>query len=55
MTRIHSSASPTQFHSPSRVWRSVAAVLFSLLLAPTAAFADEPANHAAPAATAAAP
>ncbi|WP_273819932.1 MULTISPECIES: tonB-system energizer ExbB [Pseudomonas] len=55
MTRIHSSASPTQFHSPSRVWRSVAAVLFSLLLAPTAAFADEPTNHAAPAATAAAP
>ncbi|QXI28428.1 tonB-system energizer ExbB [Pseudomonas vanderleydeniana] len=55
MTRIHSSASPTQSHSPSRAWRSVAAVLLSLLLAPTAAFADEPANHTVPAATAAAP
>ncbi|SEH86470.1 tonB-system energizer ExbB [Pseudomonas asplenii] len=52
MTRNHSSASPTQPHRPSRAWRSLAAVLFSLLLAPTAAFADEPANHAAPAATA---
>ncbi|WP_313430411.1 tonB-system energizer ExbB [Pseudomonas sp.] len=43
MTRIQLSASPT----PSRAWRAIAALLFSLVLAPVA-MADEPA--AAPAA-----
>ncbi|MFZ4966607.1 tonB-system energizer ExbB [Pseudomonas gingeri] len=52
MTRNPISASPTQSHRPSRAWRSIAALLFSLLLAPTAAFADEPTNHTAPAAAA---
>ncbi|NWE40715.1 tonB-system energizer ExbB [Pseudomonas yamanorum] len=48
MTRNTSPASPTKPHSPSRAWRAIAAVLFSVLLAPTAAFAD----NTAPAATA---
>ncbi len=43
MTRIHSSASPTK---AARAWRGIAAVLFSLVLAP-AAFADEPVAPAA--------
>ena len=54
MTRNHSTASPTQLLSPSRVWRGVAALMFSLMLAPVAAYADEPAAPAAPAATEAA-
>ena len=52
MTRITSPASPTKPHSPSRAWRAIAAVLFSVLLAPTAAFADNTAPAAPPAATA---
>ena len=64
MTRNTTPASPTKLHSPSRAWRAIAALLFSVLLAPTAAFADAtapatpaPAEHntAAPAAPAAAP
>ena len=54
MTRNHSTASPTQLLSPSRVWRGVVALMFSLMLAPVAAYADEPAVPAAPAATEAA-
>ncbi|KTC10157.1 biopolymer transporter ExbB [Pseudomonas marginalis ICMP 9505] len=50
MTRHTNPASPTKLHSPSRAWRAIAAMLFSVLLAPTAAFADA----AAPAAPAAA-
>ncbi|MCU1749377.1 tonB-system energizer ExbB [Pseudomonas sp. 6D_7.1_Bac1] len=53
MTRNPLSASPTTLARPSRALSAVAALLFSLLLAPTAAFADEP--TAAPTATAAAP
>ena len=46
MTRIQPSASPTL----SRAWRAIAALMFSLVLAP-AAMADEPAaQHATPAA-----
>ncbi|WP_026077862.1 tonB-system energizer ExbB [Pseudomonas sp. PAMC 26793] len=52
MTRNTSPASPTKPHSPSRAWRAIAAVLFSVLLAPTAAFADNTAPAAPPAATA---
>ncbi|GLH33578.1 MULTISPECIES: tonB-system energizer ExbB [Pseudomonas] len=49
MTRTHTSASPT----PSRAWRAIAALLFSLVLAP-AAMADEPnTNVSAPAAASA--
>ncbi|MFJ4444582.1 tonB-system energizer ExbB [Pseudomonas sp. NPDC089422] len=49
MTRTQPSASPT----PSRAWRAIAALMFSLVLAPVA-MADEPnANTAAPAAAAA--
>jgi biopolymer transport protein ExbB len=49
MTRTQPSASPT----PSRAWRAVAALMFSLVLAPVA-MADEPnANAATPAAAAA--
>ncbi|WP_202210173.1 tonB-system energizer ExbB [Pseudomonas paraversuta] len=56
MTRNHSTASPTQFLSPARLWRGLAALMFSLLLAPGAVFADEPAAPAAqPAIEAAAP
>ncbi|KRP50905.1 tonB-system energizer ExbB [Pseudomonas poae] len=40
MTRITTPASPTKPHSPSRAWRAIAALLFSVMLAPTAAFAD---------------
>ncbi|NVZ19100.1 tonB-system energizer ExbB [Pseudomonas costantinii] len=40
MTRNTNPASPTKLHSPSRAWRAIAAMLFSVLLAPTAAFAD---------------
>ncbi len=64
MTRNTNPASPTKPHSPSRAWRAIAAMLFSILLAPTAAFADATApaapaaaeqNAATPAAPAAAP
>ncbi|KMM84863.1 biopolymer transport protein ExbB [Pseudomonas taetrolens] len=56
MTCNHPTASPTQLFSPKRVWRGVAALMFSLLLAPAASFADEPATPAAqPATVAAAP
>ncbi|MGE8390625.1 MAG: tonB-system energizer ExbB, partial [Pseudomonas sp.] len=49
MTRTQPSASPT----PSRAWRAIAALMFSLVLAPVA-MADEPnANAATPAAAAA--
>ncbi|MHC8384682.1 tonB-system energizer ExbB [Pseudomonas sp. LB3P14] len=64
MTRNHFPASPTK---RPRAWGAVAALLLSLMLAPTAAFADAqapaaptataaqaPANHAAPAVTPAA-
>ena len=54
MTRNHPTASPTQPSSPTRVWRGVAALMFSLMLAPVAAFADEPATPAVHAATEAA-
>lgn len=50
MTRNTNPASPTKPHSPSRAWRAIAALLFSVMLAPTAAFADATAP-AAPAAT----
>lgn len=50
MTRNTTPASPTKPHSPSRAWRAIAALLFSVLLAPTAAFADATAPAAAPAA-----
>ena len=49
MTRTQPSASPTT----SRAWRAIAALTFSLVLAP-AALADEPANQAATAPAAAA-
>ena len=52
MTRNKFPASPTKPHSPSRAWRAIAAVLFSVLLAPTAAFADNTAPAAPPAASA---
>ncbi|MFJ2409747.1 tonB-system energizer ExbB [Pseudomonas sp. NPDC087814] len=52
MTRNTSPASPTKPHSPSRAWRAIAAVLFSVLLTPTAAFADNTAPAAPPAASA---
>ena len=64
MTRNTTPASPTKLHSPSRAWRAIAALLFSVLLAPTAAFADATApaapaaaeqNAATPTAPAAAP
>lgn len=64
MTRNTTPASPTKLHSPSRAWRAIAAMLFSVLLAPTAAFADATApatpaaaehNAATPTAPAAAP
>ena len=54
MTRNHPTASPTQPLSPTRVWRGVAALMFSLMLAPVAAFADEPAAAAVRAGTEAA-
>ncbi|MCP1513578.1 MULTISPECIES: tonB-system energizer ExbB [Pseudomonas] len=57
MTRNTTPASPTKPHSPSRAWRAIAAVLFSVLLAPTAAFADAtaPATPTAAEQSAAAP
>ncbi|WP_339540220.1 tonB-system energizer ExbB [Pseudomonas sp. RA_5y_Pfl1_P24] len=57
MTRNTTPASPTKLHSPSRAWRAIAALLFSVLLAPTAALADAtaPATPPAAAAPAAAP
>ena len=64
MTRNTNPASPTKPHSPSRAWRAIAALLFSVMLAPTAAFADATApaapaaaehNAATPAAPGAAP
>ncbi|MFC6336129.1 tonB-system energizer ExbB [Pseudomonas sp. CCM 7891] len=55
MTRNKLPASPTKPHSPSRVWRAIAALLFSVLLAPTAALADNTAPATQPAATAPAP
>lgn len=55
MTRNPLSASPTTLARPTRALSAVAALLFSLLLAPTAAFADEPATATAPAATASVP
>ncbi|MCU1727241.1 tonB-system energizer ExbB [Pseudomonas sp. 7P_10.2_Bac1] len=54
MTRNQPSASPTQLSSPSRLWRGLAALMFSLMLAPAAAFADEPATPAVHSATEAA-
>ncbi|EZI25494.1 tonB-system energizer ExbB [Pseudomonas extremaustralis] len=50
MTRHTNPASPTKLHSPSRAWRAIAALLFSVLLAPTAAFADATAPTTPPAA-----
>ncbi|MFT0865684.1 tonB-system energizer ExbB [Pseudomonas sp. CAM1A] len=50
MTRTQPSASPT----PSRAWRAIAALMFSLVLAPVA-MADEPAANAAAPAAASAP
>ncbi|MFJ4063865.1 tonB-system energizer ExbB [Pseudomonas sp. NPDC089996] len=50
MTRTQPSASPT----PSRAWRAIAALMFSLVLAPMA-MADEPEANAATPAAAAAP
>jgi len=55
MTRTKRPASSPQPHSPSRAWRSAAALLLSLLLAPTLTFADEAAPHSAPATVAVAP
>ncbi|KAF2409102.1 tonB-system energizer ExbB [Pseudomonas antarctica] len=55
MTRNTKPASPTKLHSPSRAWRAIAALLFSVMLAPTAALADNTAPSAAPANTAQAP
>ena len=55
MTRNNLPASPTKPHSPSRVWRAITALLFSVLLAPTAALADATAPATPPAATAPAP
>ncbi|MEB0041737.1 tonB-system energizer ExbB [Pseudomonas sp. MH10] len=53
MTRIQRSASPTKLASLPSAWRGIAVLLLSLLIAP-AAFADEPASAATPAAHAAA-
>ena len=64
MTRHTNPASPTKPHSPFRAWGAIAAMLLSVLLAPTAAFADATApaapaaaqqTEATPAAPAAAP
>ncbi|MFJ2364991.1 tonB-system energizer ExbB [Pseudomonas sp. NPDC087697] len=54
MTRNPLSASPTTLARPTRALSAVAALLFSLLLPPTA-LADEPTTATAPAATASAP
>ncbi|RJG12865.1 tonB-system energizer ExbB [Pseudomonas cavernicola] len=50
MNPIPSSTQPTRLPNLPRAWRSLAALLFSLLLAPSVAFAEEPA--ASPAAQA---
>ncbi|HEN8710026.1 MULTISPECIES: tonB-system energizer ExbB [Pseudomonas] len=50
MTRTHTSASPT----PSRAWRAIAALMFSLVLAPVA-MADEPNTNVSTPAAASAP
>ncbi|WP_150640765.1 tonB-system energizer ExbB [Pseudomonas fluorescens] len=50
MTSNRLPASPTKLANPSGAWRMVTALLFSLLLAPTAAFADEPVPATPPAA-----
>ena len=50
MTSNQLPALPTTLPSPSRAWRMVAALVFSLLLAPTAAFAEESVSASAPAA-----
>ncbi|WP_411391025.1 tonB-system energizer ExbB [Pseudomonas sp. MPB23] len=50
MTRHTNPASPTKLQSPSRAWRAIAALLFSVLLTPTAAFADAAAPTTPPAA-----
>src|ERR1700758_1306633 len=55
MTRTKRPASSPQPLSPSRAWRSAAALLLSLLLAPTLTFADETTPHGAPATVAATP
>ncbi|MGY2289917.1 tonB-system energizer ExbB [Pseudomonas sp. SDO528_S397] len=52
MTRYNFPASPTPLRSPSRFARAMAALLFSVMLAPTAAFADTAAPATQPAATA---
>ena len=54
MTRNQPTASPTQLSSPSRLWRGLAALMFSFLLAPAAALADEPTAPAVHSATEAA-
>ncbi|WP_369988771.1 tonB-system energizer ExbB [Pseudomonas xanthosomatis] len=51
MTRIQPSASPT----PSRAWRAIAALMFSLVLAPLAMADEQAANAAATPAAASAP
>ncbi|KAF0862157.1 tonB-system energizer ExbB [Pseudomonas sp. LD120] len=55
MTSIQLSASPTKRPSPLRAMSAVAALLCSLLLAPTLAFADQQPATTAPAASAPAP
>ncbi|WP_248799143.1 tonB-system energizer ExbB [Pseudomonas sp. MWU13-2105] len=55
MTRNKRLASSPQPHSPTRAWRSAAALLLSLWLAPTLTFADETAPHTPAAAVAPAP
>ncbi|MGE8100899.1 tonB-system energizer ExbB [Pseudomonas fluorescens] len=55
MTRNSLSASPTTLARPTRALSAVAALLFSLLLAPTATFAVEPTVATPPAAAASAP
>ena len=54
MTRNQPTASPTQLSSPSRLWRGLAVLMFSFLLAPAAALADEPTAPAVHSATEAA-
>ncbi|WP_137819063.1 tonB-system energizer ExbB [Pseudomonas sp. 2FG] len=52
MNPIPSSTQPTRLPNLPRAWRSLAALLFSLLLAPSVAFAEQPvANPAAQAST----
>ena len=47
MTRIQSLASPTKLASLPRAWRGIAALMLSLMLAPSA-FANEPVAAASP-------